>query len=228
MMFPNQTLLLLKLHSKFLTDIYHGSKLYEHSVSAIPSFIFFVFSFVLLFEHFHRYSRRRTRWKMYIYRELGFQSSFFYVTRFWFIVMKLFKWISAYFEHYIEKVSPPVEVYFNKIFTKFCILCALICLSLIPATIILVQYLFKDEMPNFLLWAGENRWMRTEIGPAGQLLENAARLTIPSKNCKNLSRRTASAEANLFRSNSSLPNCVRGCRSMVVLPNLRERTISHF
>ncbi|XP_044762147.1 uncharacterized protein LOC123319311 [Coccinella septempunctata] len=225
--FSNRNFSIYGLHYKFVKDIYEGSKLYEPGLSALPTFVFFISSFILLFDHFHRFTRRRTRWKTFIYRELGLQSSFFYLTRFWFIVMRLFKWTSLYFDDYVEKVSSPAEVSFNKVFSRFCIFCSLTSAALLPVTIMLVQYFFKDDIPNFLLWAGENRWMRTEMGPAGQLLENAPRFTIPSKCNKNgLSRRTASAEVNIPGSTRSLPDCVRNCRSMILLPNFKDRVIA--
>ncbi|KAL3285112.1 hypothetical protein HHI36_019236 [Cryptolaemus montrouzieri] len=221
-MYCNATSSFLAIHSKFLKDVYDGSKLYESTVSAIPTVIFLISSFVLVYENFHRYTRRMTSWKSFVCREFGLQSTFFYLTRFWFVIMKLFKWMSTYFENYVETISQPMEVYFNKLFTKFCLFSILTCVSLIPPTIMVIQYCFKENiMPNFLRWAAENRFLRSEMGAAGQLLETAPRLTVPLKrNNTNIPRRTASAEASIWGIESSRvcdADSTRNCRSMVNL-----------
>ncbi|KAL1516892.1 hypothetical protein ABEB36_000728 [Hypothenemus hampei] len=193
---------LRQYHSKFLHDFIESSKLFPtHSFSIVPSIVFMVAIFVLLYVHFNKHINEFTRWKTRLFKDGLFHWSYFCSLRLWFAFIRLCKWIIQQSDKAMEKNSNGTELFYNKLVTHFCIFTTALMISLIPCGIAYIQYIHSNEIPNFLMWVAEDPWVGSEMGPAGHYLERPPRSDIYVRNKKDISYRSgrsSSVDTNVY------------------------------
>lgn len=153
-------------HSKFVqTSITSAQFLPSSIYSAIPSFIFFVSSFILLYEHIHRNTTGRTKWTTRLVRvsqdfcktdqkqncqDFKFHWIYFNATRLWYLFMSCFRKLLAVAEDYVETYLDEKDI--NLIMTHSAAAIFVTTLAIFPIFLIYVNYCTTYDMPNFLMW----------------------------------------------------------------------------
>ncbi|CAH0545990.1 unnamed protein product [Brassicogethes aeneus] len=101
-----------------------------------------------------------------------------------------------YLDFYISAFSPKDELYINKVMSHLCIFLILLSISMVPMLILTMKELYSRSIPDFLLWVGEDPWLRSEIGTSGHYLERPVRVAIlkQNKNSAFRSRRSSSVD----------------------------------
>ncbi|KXZ75513.1 uncharacterized protein LOC103314861 isoform X2 [Tribolium castaneum] len=138
-------------HAKFIEKALVSSQFLPSVYSAIPTLVFLISSFVLLYQHLHRNTTLHTRWKTRIARDLKFHWIYFNATRLWYISMSCFRRLIAVAEEYIDINMTEKEKHFNLIMTYVASTVIITTLAILPIFLIYVNYWSKYDMPNFLM-----------------------------------------------------------------------------
>ncbi|XP_057658191.1 uncharacterized protein LOC130895085 isoform X1 [Diorhabda carinulata] len=161
---------LVEKHTKFVEDIYTSSKLDKNPYSCIPSVIFLSCTFVVLYMHIHQYQSRR--WGEGIYKDVVFHWAYFYIARIWFVFVKFGRYLIDSMDEFVEENSPKDEIILNQTLTHVCIFLITLTISTIPLIIISFQQIYRDRIPNLLMWiTEEDPQTNSELGTSGQYLE---------------------------------------------------------
>ncbi|XP_050312023.1 uncharacterized protein LOC126747429 isoform X2 [Anthonomus grandis grandis] len=159
-----------KRHGQFLEHLFEASQLFPGSLySILPTALFLTSVFAILYSQFHRPTDRFSNWTTWTLKETVFHWAYFYATRIWFIILKVFKWGIDFSDRAIEKSVYGSEAYYNKVVTHFCLFLIVLTVSLVPCVFYYLQHFNQREIPNFLMVA-EDPWLRSEIGTAGHYL----------------------------------------------------------
>nr|XP_022905342.1 uncharacterized protein LOC111417333 isoform X2 [Onthophagus taurus] len=200
-----------RYHSKFVQEMQQASQFDSRTITLLPSIIFLVGSFSLIYQIFHKRNTRFTPTRLRIYRELGFHWTYFYIVRMWLVVIKGFKMANSSLEHYVSENGDPDSIYFKKtVYTL--LLMTLLIVSSIPLTVVLFKYYMRETIPDFLM-IGQDPWLRSEIGLAGHYLDRPPNFTLPNRpECAYRSKRSCSNEDNAKRG-----VIMRSCKSMMTV-----------
>ncbi|KXZ75512.1 uncharacterized protein LOC103314861 isoform X1 [Tribolium castaneum] len=202
-------------HAKFIEKALVSSQFLPSVYSAIPTLVFLISSFVLLYQHLHRNTTLHTRWKTRIARDLKFHWIYFNATRLWYISMSCFRRLIAVAEEYIDINMTEKEKHFNLIMTYVASTVIITTLAILPIFLIYVNYWSKYDMPNFLMWVMEDPYIRHEIGISGHCLERPLRIdTKKLKNYPYRSKRSTSFDTNPWLAQKPAVIC-RSCKSMI-------------
>ncbi|KAK4872859.1 hypothetical protein RN001_014888 [Aquatica leii] len=206
----------LNLHKEFVLAIQTHLVLNANTVTIIPSVVFLTFSFLLCHRVFHRRTCSYTPLKLFAQRELGFQWMYFYLVRVWLFFINLSRCAIICLEEYLKTLHCE-----NKLLWLSPLELQALCFSIIssissiPLTILVVNYLWKQNIPNFLMWVGEDPWVRSEIGISGHYLDRPVQFQSPKrKEYSYRSRRSSSLDCIL--SPIVFPD-VRKCKSLQVV-----------
>ncbi|KAJ8927897.1 hypothetical protein NQ314_019525 [Rhamnusium bicolor] len=208
---------LVKMHSKFLQDVMASSQLDSNPYTTVPTIIFLVCAFVLLYLQFHRYTFPTTRWKTRLYKDVIFHWVYFYIARIWFLFLKFGRYIISTLDSYIEMTCRKDEIFVNQTINHALVFMLALTLSMVPLLILSVQQIYRRNMPNFFIWVAEDPWLRSEIGTSGHYLERPARFasSYKTRNSAYRSRRSTSADTDIFEDKKSLT--FRPCKSLTTI-----------
>lgn len=108
----------VRSNKMFLLEMKSASELDSRVITLIPTIVFMIGTFTLIFKAFHRRTHRSTPLRIKFYRvnliflessnviyyfqELGFHWTYFYLIRIWFLIIKIFKWGSIKLNNYVE------------------------------------------------------------------------------------------------------------------------------
>ncbi|XP_023018909.2 uncharacterized protein [Leptinotarsa decemlineata] len=174
--------------------------------------------FIVLYLQFHQHTNTFTRWKSRLYRDVVFHWVYFYITRIWLLFLKFGKFLVATLDEYIEETSPKEEIIINQTLTHACVFMVTLTVSIIPALILSAQQIYRRHIPNFLMWVGEDRWTRSEIGTSGHYLERPAHVATSYKSNYSSayrSKRSTSFDSDIFSSKGS--SALRPCKSLMTV-----------
>uniref|UniRef100_A0AAR5PPA2 CSC1/OSCA1-like 7TM region domain-containing protein n=1 Tax=Dendroctonus ponderosae TaxID=77166 RepID=A0AAR5PPA2_DENPD len=216
-----------RLHSKFIIALVEASKLFPDSFSSIvPTVLFLGPLFALLYVQFRCTSNALYGWKTKICWDVIFHWLLFYISRVWFIFLSLCKLGVKYLDAAIQKRSIGPEVYYNTLICHCCVFLLVLTVSLLPCLILYLRHYSQREMPNFLMWVGEDPWIRSEIGISGHYLERPPRSDTysPSKhNASYRSGRSSSVDTSAFLQKPS--SLLRTCKSAVSVKKSNEEIV---
>ncbi|XP_066256102.1 uncharacterized protein [Euwallacea similis] len=211
---------IVNLQSKFFCDMMEAAKLSpDNGYSVLFSVLFLPTTFILLSGQFHKHADEFTSWKSKIFKHVVFHWTYFYTTRLWFIFLKVCRWITKYSDKVIEvsilmvspvyrqqrnfqKMSSDQEITrYNKLIIHSCISLLVLGIAMIPGLILLLRYFNRHDIPNFLMWAGEDPWIRSEMGTSGHYLERSPRTEVYNPHKHNVCFRTgrsSSVDTNVY------------------------------
>lgn len=180
-----------QVHNKFLHDLREGSKLFpDNQYSMVPTVVFLVTAFALIYRQFHKNTHNLTSLKSKLCKDLIFQWTYFYTARIWFMFLKACRWVVHFSESSLSKNASADEIHYNQLITRSCMLVLVLTTALIPCIVFYLQNIYQRDIPNFLLWVGEDPWVRSEIGTSGHYLQRPPRADIYSPHKHNLSYRS--------------------------------------
>ncbi|XP_018334441.1 uncharacterized protein LOC108743382 isoform X1 [Agrilus planipennis] len=190
---------LLKLQHNFMNTIMESAIVDKNSLSVIPTILFIFNSFFLFHHLIHRRTFRHTKWKTWFYRELTFQWAYFYMIRMWFLLIRAVRWSIIFLEYNISRNNLKKTSLFwsDGKFFNFITIFALTLLSLLPMGVFISSAFFQNNVPNFLMWIGEDPWIRSEIGMSGHYLERPPFFILPSKKQRPFRSKRSASFSNL-------------------------------
>ncbi|KAI4471173.1 sodium/chloride dependent transporter [Holotrichia oblita] len=148
----NAVQFLINTNLRFLSEMKSAAELDSRIITLIPSIIFMIGAFALIFKVFHRRTHRLTPYKIRFYRELGFHWTYFYLIRIWFLVIKVFRWGSLKLTDFVKK-SEYTKNYENADVSLHAILLVLLfACSLTPCIIVILKHYMRHTIPDFLMW----------------------------------------------------------------------------
>ncbi|KAF2880929.1 hypothetical protein ILUMI_25258 [Ignelater luminosus] len=206
-----------KVHKEFINNFLRAAQLDDRVESSIPTFMFLTFTFILIHRALHRHSNYIPSLQLHFYRELGFQWSYFYATRIWFLSIKGMHWINRWFEYYLRVQHQENKVlWIEHIYIRVGLLTILTFIGLIPCAVFVVNCFWKHTIPNFLMWVGEDPWIRSEIGISGHYLERPPNFMTPKrKEYAYRAKRSISVECDT--NNPKMKEPPRNCKSLAVI-----------
>lgn len=198
---------IIELHSKFVEEFYAASKFDERNFTVIPTLLFtiglFLFTHTMMFRNVYNI----TSFKLNCYRTLGFHWTIFYVMRIWFLILKALRWTSSSLETHLKKYSEENrKTISSTVFHNFTFVFVFL-LGLLPSVFIVINIFTKRNIPNFLLWIGEDPWLRTEIGLAGHYLDRPPNFVLPKRNKHAYRLGRSCSYEDSFKKNKILRNC---------------------
>ncbi|XP_066148543.1 uncharacterized protein [Euwallacea fornicatus] len=207
----------VNLHTKFFCDMVEAAKLSpDNGYSVLFSVLFLPTTFILLSDRLHKHTNEFTTWKSKIFKHVVFHWTYFYITRLWFIFLKVCRWVTKYSDKSIEKMSSNLEiVHYNKLIIHFCIFLLVLSIALIPGLVLFLRYFNRHDIPNFLM-AGEDPWLRSEMGISGHYLERSPRTEVYNPHKHNVSfrsGRSSSMDTNVYLQKRS-PS-IKPCKSAI-------------
>ncbi|XP_019874150.1 uncharacterized protein LOC109602263 [Aethina tumida] len=193
-----------ELNSEFLERTFHYSLLNNNNYSVVPTIIFLCWTFIILFLNVHTVAISFRNLKTLFYQQITFHWIFFYVARLWFLFIKFSRWLTMKMDVLLISYSPKDYVYVSRLLSRMCIFVIVLSVAIIPMLMLFMQELYRRDIHDFLIWLGEDRWLRSEIGISGHYLERP------------------------FRGNASENKKIRRCKSMeIIISRVRHQPLRH-